>query len=200
MRRAGDKPSFEQYVGSLPGGLDAYPNAVAKGSLVRSALQDQPPEVLAALPEPLRRWTSEPPFDSEWVSETRLSALIHAIAELRGWDAGDCQEWTRQRNVALLTSPIYRSLMVTESPERMLRWIAMRWANFHRGSSLAFEGFADDGARLSLTFPSRVYDGTVLRAGGGAFAAALQVSNAEGAVVVEVERAGDGYARYRARW
>ena len=195
----GEGPCFERFVAGLPDGLDSYPQALAKGSLVRSALLDQPREVLAALPPPLRPWVDDPPFDNHWVSEARFGALVHAIAERRGFGEAACVAWTRRRNVALLSGPLYRVLMGADSPAAMLRRIELRWTHFHRGSTLAFEGFSDDGARLSLAFPAGIFDRLLLRSGGAAIAAALEVANARG-VVVELEHAAEGFARYRARW
>lgn len=199
MSSAGAAPSFHRYVASLPGGLDAYPGAQAKGALVRSVLLDHPAEALRALPQPLRSWVDDPPLDNDWVSEAALCALIHAVAEARGWRESAVLEWTRERSRDLMSSPLYRTLMLAETPEAMLRHAGIRWANFHRGSTLSFLGFSDDGARLGLAFPKGVYDGLLRRACGGVFRAALELAHA-GRPVVTIEEEGDGFARYCARW
>jgi hypothetical protein len=196
---AGAAPSYERYVASLPGGLDAYPAAQAKGALVRSVLLFQPREVLRALPAPVRRWVTDPPLDNDWVSEAAFCALIHAVAVGRGWREPEVLEWTRERNRDLFSGPLYRTLMRVETPEAMFRHAGIRWANFHRGSALNFLGFSDDGARLGLAFPRGLFDPLVLRSQGAVFCAALELAHARAPVVV-LEEGGDGFARYCARW
>jgi hypothetical protein len=192
-------PSYEGYLARLPAGLDSYPEVLAKGSLVRSVLLDHSPAILRGLPPPLLAWVTEAPFHNDWVSETRLSALIHAIAELRGWREAPLLEWTRRRNLELFSGPLYRVLMTVSSPEAMLRHAALRWANFHRGTTLTFEGISDDGARAALAFPKGIFDRLLLRSIGAAFGAALELAHVKQTAVV-LEECADGFARYRARW
>ncbi len=199
MSSASEGPSFERYVASLPGGLDAYPAAQAKGTLVRSVLEDQPDAVLAGLPPPLRRWVDDPPLDSDWVREAALCALVHAVAEARGWREHAIVEWARERNRELFSGPLYRLLMVVATPEALLRHAGMRWSNFHRGSTLTFQGFADDGARLGLAFPVGLFDPLILRMHGAVIGVALELAHARSPVVA-IEEVGDGVARYCARW
>jgi len=196
---ASEGPSFERYVASLPGGLDAYPSAQAKGTLVRSVLEEQPREVLEALPPALRRWVDDPPLESDWVREAALCALLHAVTEARGWREHAILDWARERNRELFSGPLYRLLMVVATPEALLRHAGMRWSNFHRGSSLTFQGFSDDGARLGLVFPVGLFDPLILRVYGAVFGVALELAHAR-APVVALEEAGDGFARYCARW
>jgi hypothetical protein len=196
---AGAAPSYERYVASLPGGLDAYPEAQAKGALVRSVLLDHPIEVLRALPAPVRGWVTDPPLDNVWVSEARFCALIHAIAEARGWREQATLDWCRERDRDLLSGPLYRILMLAATPEAMLRHAPTRWAAFHRGSTLTFAGFADDGARASLAFPKGLFDPLLLKAFSGSFHVALDLAHAR-KPAVEIEASGDGFARFLARW
>jgi hypothetical protein len=192
-------PSYARYVASLPGGLDAYPAAQAKGTLVRSVLLGHPLEVLRALPAPVRTWVTDPPLDNDWVGEARVCALIHAIAEARGWRERAALEWTRARDRDLLAGPLHRILMLAATPEALLRHAPTRWAAFHRGSTLTFGGFSDDGARASLAFPKGLFDPLLLRAFGGAFEVALELARARRPAVA-LEEVGDGFARYVARW
>jgi hypothetical protein len=192
-------PSYQQYVASLPGGLEAYPEAQAKGALVRSVLLNQPRGILCALPEPVRLWVTDPPLDNDWVSEAAYGALIHAVAEARGWREPEIREWTMERNRNLFSGPLYRTLMRGETPEAMFRHAGLRWANFHRGSTLNFLGFSDDGARVGLAFPKGLFDALLLRAYGAVFCAALQLAHAKTPVAV-LEEEVDGFARYCTRW
>ena len=199
VRDADGLPSYERYVAGLTGGLDAFPDAQAKGSLVRSVLEGQPPELLRTLPEPVRALALSSPVDSEWVPETHLAALVHAVSELRRFGEHEYCGWIRGCNRALFARPLYRLLMAVASPEGLLRHAGKRWGNFHRGSGLDHDGVSDDGVRLTLTFPAGLFDELLLRGYGESFAAALEASRA-GDPLVEIEARGPGFACYRARW
>ncbi|BDG06215.1 hypothetical protein [Anaeromyxobacter oryzae] len=193
-------PRLERFVAGLAGGLDAFPSALAKGALVRNLLEDEPlPEILPALPEPLRRLATEPPVGSEWIPEAHFDALVLAVADARGLTDAELLSWTRARNLRLFSSPAYRILMAVMSPAQLLRFAGARWTNWHRGTTLEVEGIADDGVMASLRYPRGLFDPTILRVYGEAFTAALQMANAkEPAVTVVAEQ--PGLARYRASW
>lgn len=199
MRDGWPRASFERYVAALPGGLSAYPEARAKGSLFRSFLEEQPASVLAALPGPMLPLVRDPPLDSDWVPEAHFCGLVHALAEARRYSGRELLAWTRARNRALFSSTLYRLLMSVTSPEGTFRNAPTRWGVFHRGSSLAFDGFADDGARVTLTFPKGLFDGLMLAAFAEAFAAALEAARARDPAV-RVEEEGPGFARFLGRW
>lgn len=199
MRDGGDRPSFDRYVAGLPGGLDAYPDVRIKGSVVRSVVDGQPEEVLRELPAPVRALALDPPVDSEWIPEAYFAALLHAVAERRGYGPRECRAWFRRSNRALFASPLYRILFVVVSPEALLRQPGKRWGAFHRGTTLELEGVADDGVRLALRFPAGLFDEIVLDAFAEAFAAALEAAHAKDPVV-EVEARAAGFARFLARW
>lgn len=191
---------LERWLAGVPGGLEAYPEAQAKGSLVRSALEGQPiPELLARLPQPLRTMVAEPPVGSEWVPEAHLDGLLLAIADARGMTDDELYAWIRAQNRALFESPAYRILMAVMSPGALVRFAGGRWANWHRGTTLEIEGVADDGVRGTLTFPRGLFDARLLRIFGEAFVAALQLASAVSPVVKVVE-AGPESARYLVRW
>ena len=199
MRNAWASPSYERYVAGLPGGLASYPGAHAKGSIIRSHLDGLEPELLGSLPQPLRHLAVEPPVDSDWVPEAHLCALIHAVAERRHLGEREFRAWIRARNRALFARPLYAILMAVATPEIALRAVGMRWGNFHRGSTLALEGYADEGVRVTLSFPVGLFDPLMLAAFAEAFSAALEAAHAKGPSV-QVETAGSGFARYLARW
>lgn len=197
---AGGGSRLSRYLDGLAGGLDGYPAAQAKGSLVRTLLDGQPiVAFLHLLPPALQRAATELPLDGEWVPETHVCALTHAVADAHGWSDEEVLRWVHQRNAAMYSSPLYRLLMMVASPEALLRHADRRWSNWHRGSALEFQGFSDDGARLTLTFPVGLWDLPMLLAYRGAFTAALALARAERSSV-ELEEHRAGFARYRARW
>jgi hypothetical protein len=192
-------PSYARYEASLPGGLAAHPGAQAKGSLVRAFLEGQPEAVLRRLPEPLQPLVREPPLDSAWIPEAQFCAFFHALCEALSHTPSDRAAWIRARNQSLFAGPLYQLLMTVVSPERILREATRRWGVFHRGSTLDFEGFSDDGARVRLAFPAGLFDPFVLDAFSEAFAAALQLARAK-EPAVRVDASGPGFARFLARW
>jgi hypothetical protein len=191
---------LERYVAGVPGGLDGYPAALAKGALVRNLLEEEPvAELLPALPEPLRSLAADQPIGSEWIPEVRFDALLLAVADARGLTDEQLLAWTRARNRRLFSSPAYRILMAVAAPAQLLRFAGARWGNWHRGTTLEVDGIADDGVRFSLAYPRGLLDGTMLRVYGEAFAAALELANARDVEVV-VTAEDPGLARYRASW
>ncbi len=191
---------LRRWVAGLPGGLDAYPDAQAKGALVRSVLADQPlDDLLGCLPPRLRAVAADPPVASDWIPETHLVALVLAIADARGMSDEDVCAWARAANRAMFESPAYRLLMHVLSPGAMVRFAGRRWENWHRGTRLDVLGAADDGVRVELVFPRGLYDALLVRTFGEAFAAALELSNAAFPHVA-VEEAGPESARYLLRW
>lgn len=200
MPPAGALERLERYLAQLPGGLDAYPAAQAKASLVRNALAGQSlAHAAPMLPPPLVKLVLEPPVESEWVPEVHFTALLHALADIRGMaDAAVCA-WARERNRALFRTPAYRILMTVASPAAMVRFAGRRWTAWHRGTELAVEGAADDGVRATLRFPDGLFDALAVRIYAEAFAAALEMANAR-SPEVRIETEARGFARYVARW
>lgn len=191
---------LDGYLARLPAGLGGFPAAAAKGSLVRGALEGQPlDKVAAVLPGPLAARVSDPPMGSEWIPETHLVAIVHAVCDVRGFGPAEVGEWARAWIRDVFEGPSYRILMAAPSPASALRSAGLRWGAFHRGSELAMEGIADDGVRLALKFPPRLFDPAFLSVLAQSFAAALEMSRAPGAEV-GVEASGDGFARFLARW
>ncbi len=191
---------LERWLAELPGGLDAYPDAQAKGSIVKTLLAGQPvPELAARLPAPVARLAVDPPVGSEWVPEVHFAALLLGIADVRGMSDADVCAWARAHNRALFESPAYRILMEVMAPGALVRFAGKRWENWHRGTRLEVEGVSDDGVRLTLTFPPWLYDGLLLRVFGEAFVAALELSKAASPRVT-IEKSGPDSARYLARW
>ncbi len=190
----------EQYLSALPAGLDSFPEARAKGSLVRNALEGGPVEELVArLPPPLRRLASDLPMAGEWIPEVHFVALFLALTDVRSMTEAQIYAWTRERNRAMFSSATYRILMAVASPGALLRFAGLRWSNWHRGSRLDVDGIADEGVRFGLTFPAGLFGPVMLRVFAAAFAAALDVARAPAPEVLVVGE-GNGFARYLARW
>lgn len=200
MTSGGDLPRLDAYLAGMTGGLDAHPGCVAKGALVRNLLDGQPTDELARrLPAPLRRLATDPPIGSEWIPEAHLTSLYLALADVRGLRDEDFLAFARERNRALFRSPAYRFLMEVVSPATLVRFGSQRWGNFHRGTSLDLDGFADDGVRFTLRFPAGLLPPLMLRVYAQAFVAAFELARARFPDVrVEAEDACS--ARFLAVW
>ncbi len=191
---------LDRWLAGVPGGLAAYPDVQAKGSILRSVLAGQPTRELAArLPPELQRLVLDPPVGSEWVPEVHFAAVLLGVTDVAGMTEDEVLAWARAHNRALFESPAYRILMAVMSPASLVRFAGKRWENWHRGTRLDVAGVSDDGVRATLAFPPGLYDALLLRVFGQAFVAALELSNAAFPTVV-VEEAGPESARYLARW
>jgi hypothetical protein len=190
----------DRYLAGLPAGLDSFPECMAKGSVLRSTLIQQPIDQLASrLPLPLRALVLDPPVDSEWLPEARFVAIYLAVADVRGFGDADVLAWARERNRALFRNPAYRILMAVSSPATLLRGATMRWSNWHRGSTLEVEGVVDIGVRALLRFPPGLFDPLMLQVFGEAFVAGLELARAKNPAS-KVELIEPGVARYLVSW
>jgi hypothetical protein len=191
---------LEAYLSSLPGGLSAYPECQAKGILVRMlASEEIYAGAASSLPQPFRSLVEDQPIGSEWIPEVHYQALIYGLADVRGQEDDGILAGVRARHRRMFESPTYRILMVGSSPAALLRGADLRWANWHRGSTLEVEGIADDGVRLVVRFPRGLFDGLQLRVFAESFLAALDLSQAR-SPRVDIMQSGAGFARYRAAW
>jgi hypothetical protein len=190
----------DAYLSALPGGVSAYPECQAKGVLVRMlASEEGYAGVAPTLPQPFRKLMQDPPMGSEWVPEVHFQALLYALGDATGQDDEAILAGIRPRDRRMFESPAYRILMETPSPAALLRGADLRWANWHRGSTLEVEGIADDGVGLAIAFPRGLFDGLHLRVIGESFLAALDLTRAASSRV-EIREAGPGRVRYRVAW
>jgi hypothetical protein len=190
----------EAYLSALPGGLAAYPECQAKGILIRMLASDEGNAPAAALlPAPFRQMIDEQPMGSEWIPEVHFEALLYALADASGQDDEAILASVRDRDRRMFESPAYKILMAAPSPAGLLRGAELRWANWHRGSTLEVEGIADDGVRVALRFPRGLFDGLHLRIFAESFLAALDLSGTTNPRA-EIVEAGPCLARYRVAW
>jgi hypothetical protein len=191
---------LEAYLSSLPGGLSAYPECQAKGILVRLlAAEERLAGAAHRLPHPFRRLVEDQPMGSEWIPEVHYQGLIYALADAAGLEDDAILASVRARDRRMFESPTYRLLMMGSAPSALVRAADLRWANWHRGSTLEVEGIADDGVRLAVRFPRGLFDGLQLRIFAESFLAALDLAQAR-APRVEIMEAGAGFARYLVAW
>jgi hypothetical protein len=169
-------PTVARYLEGLPNGVESYPEARVKGSVLRSALveADFKPEP-GVLPEPLERVAKDPPANSTWVPETFHSALMGAIYDARFSEHGGMPAFEASvfdRNRRLFRSPLYRVLFYVVRPERVFIGAQNRWAAFHRGSEVSIVGEGTSSRTLRLSHPPRLFSEHAIHAFAASFRAA----------------------------
>ena len=191
---------LDAYVASLAGGLDAHSECLAKGILVRTLLWDElGPASAELLPGPLRCLAEDVPMASEWVPEVHHLALLHALAERGNGSEAAFVGRVRDRYRRMYGSPTYRTLMAGHNPASLIRAAEARWATFHRGTRLEIEGIADDGVRVALHYPRRLFDDFHLAVVRQSFLASLDLFHAR-SPRAEVLEAGPERGRFRLAW
>lgn len=197
-------PALSAYIDGLPLGVDSHPGCTVKASVYRDALDSKGlDDVIDELPEALRMLVLEPPPVSAWVPEVHAIAIMTAIRD-RHFESGQSgldayEEWTHERNLRLLTRPLYRALFLLLSPERLLNGLGRRWGAFRRGTTLEVLESSRGRAALRLRYPTNLYDETALSGLSGAFRAAAEAAGARDPRLDLLERTPRG-TRWEAHW
>ncbi|MBL9026969.1 MAG: hypothetical protein JNL21_32535 [Myxococcales bacterium] len=154
-------PLLSRYLDGLPAGLASYPEAQAKGSVIRVLVTTAPVRVDPdELPSELAVFLERPPLPTAWVSEVQLNALGLVYEDAMPHHAYEA--WVWERNRAILTNPLYKILFWMISPERLFVGLPHRWSAFRRGTELALVDQSAGRARLRLTFPKNLHDKATL--------------------------------------
>ena len=197
-------PSVDRYLERLPRGLSSHPECQVKASVYRDALASHGLEsVISELPRELRELVLEPPPVSSWVPEVYANSIMMAIRDVH-FEPGTVgvtaySEWTRERNLLLLTRPLYRALFLLLSPERLLKGLQRRWGAFRKGTTIELVHQGVGAVELRVRYPENLYEETTLSGLRGALVAALEAAGA-GHVKVELIEFDDRQASYRGSW
>ncbi len=150
-------PSLTAYLSRLPDGVDSNPECEAKGSMVRSALEDHDlaPE-LAHLPAPIAELVASPPPATRWVPLVHAEGIFHAVCD-RFYPTDDAVlEWTYRRTMSMVVSPMYRRLATAAGPGFFLKMGARVHGLLERGTRVAIT-VDDKTARMELSHPPHVH-------------------------------------------
>ncbi len=163
---------------TVRGELDLAPGDLP--SQVAELIWDPPPPTVK-VPTPFAMGVFMALYDSLCVSEPDYETLNYEAA------------------VAMYSRPMYRILMHSVSPERVLRTASDRWSKFHEGVALEMNESGAGHAAMTLHFPAPLYDGLLCRGWVGSFRAAAE---AAGATDVDARLVGTAptSARYDLRW
>ncbi len=188
----------------MPLGIDSHPHCKVKASVYRNALDSRGlDDVLTVLPDEARELVEHPPPVSAWVPEVPAMVVMIAIRDVH-FEAGDAgikayAEWTRERNLKLLTRPLYRALFLVLSPQRLLQGVQRRWRVFRQGTEIETTQSGPNSAAVRVRFPAHLYDKVALSGMRAAMLAALEAAGAR-KLKLEIVSIGDREARYEASW
>ncbi|MCA9641671.1 MAG: hypothetical protein H6718_09900 [Polyangiaceae bacterium] len=164
------------YLGSLPNGLESYPECTVKTSLLRGLLAACPPLDDLQVQGPLRELLLDPPGANAWIPEAHFVAAHLAIADDLELSTEDMLQRTYQANKALTGSAMYRALASVASPALLLRGAKAGWGLIHRGVHLTLHA-EKARARLVLTHPPHLYNSLAHESAAWGFRAVVEAAH-----------------------
>jgi hypothetical protein len=198
-----DYPGMVRYLAGLPGGLDAYPQAQAKGAVLRMALDETRLKLAPeTLPAPLAVHCATPPAVNAWIPEVHLNAWMLAVFDAHFAESGGTvafEQWIRERNRRLLRTALYRILFAVVSPERLLIGIEKRWAAFRRGTEMHVVAHTSTSAELVHRHPKNLTSELSARGLQVALGAALEQAGAHD-VALTVALTAPDETRFTGAW
>jgi hypothetical protein len=193
---------MNEYLASLPRGLDSYPEYVVKAAALREFLPEVSEAELVALglPTPLVEIVRTPPPVTHWLPEVHAVAISLAIAD--GFFASEEAYLSKklQANRRLLSGPLYRFLFLFVSPREMLtKHFVDRWEKFHRGLLVKSSEVTDGTAKVQLRFPHHLVPRLQADTYGVVLQAAVEAAGGKQAAA-RIEAFGSTFADYDVRW
>jgi len=195
-RLAARCPRLTEYLASVPGGLDAYPECQARSGILQTFLEAGP--ALDGELDPFVARLLAPPARG-FIPEVVLNAGFLAVGDLAGMSEAGYVAWHRAANARLFQGLIFRALMSVFSPMVLLERAPSRWESFHAGTRLTVKKDGAQAAVAELTFPPRLYTELHLRGIAESFVAALEHARGR-EVVAELGAHAPTSAVFVARW
>ena len=194
-------PQLEAYIKRLPHGLDSYPEALAKASLLRSVadVRPIPRQAREALPASLATLLEAPPPVTHWVSQVHTHALLLVLRDSVCSDQEDFVRFCYLRQRELFQSAMYRVMFALATPGMLFRAFALRWGSLHRGTSLSIRERTDTSVHLELDHAAHLWDPEVSLATAAGLRVVLDLSGALGATV-EVGHSSDEQTVFHGQW
>lgn len=193
---------LDAYLRTLGGGLEAFPDALMKGSLVRSALSSRPlPEsVTLDLPPRLAETLLHPPPPNTWIPVTLVVGTLLTIADHYELDDRTFLAWRREQYRELLGGPLYRVLFAVVSPEKLVAGAAHKWRSLTRNSLVLERVETSRGAaEIIVSWPTNLLPTLIARSLMEGVRAALELSGAK-RTTLELHDLTPTGAHYRLRW
>jgi hypothetical protein len=192
-------PRLANYLAGLPEGLKSYPACLAKGSLLRIALEkvarrgdysDLPKQISAVL--------DTPPLPTTWIPEVVSVAAHYAVADGENLSDDDVVAWNARSLDSLGRSAMYRAITLVASPALLVRAAPVSWRILHRGIELTARAAAEH-AEIVLTHPPRLWPSLVHEVTAAGFRVAIAAAGGK-AARVDITRCTDTGASYAATW
>lgn len=194
-------PRVAQYLSRMPRGTASYPHCMAKALICRIPLEQNPLHdvIDGALPPSVLELVRKPILAGTWVEETRVGALLLAIADHYRMNEIIFAQRSYQWSMQLLQNKAYQLITSMASPKLILEVARIRWGAFHKGVELYVESIEQETSLVTLRFPSFLYTPMIVDYVAAAFRVAIENSNAKYARALVVE-ATERVARIRLEW
>ncbi len=193
---------LEAYLRRLPNGIESYPSAKLKASIIREALASRPFRALAApgLPEHLLSVLRDPPLPSTWLPATHVVGALLTLADQDHLDDAAFMRWRHSQYVNLFRSALYRALFALVPTETLVGGAVHKWKSLAKDSLVLERVTRDRGrAEILVRWPEHLLPPIVARSQMEGVRAALEVSGAKNPDV-EIADMSTSDALYRLRW
>ncbi|MFT3709059.1 MAG: serine/threonine-protein kinase [Archangium sp.] len=193
-------PLLTAFLNGLPEGLESHPQMQQKGSIVQTFLEGVPiHQHLTGLPPQLVELAKRPPLPSVWISEVKAAALFLACADLCFPSPDAWLDFAYRANKKIIEGPLYAVLFRMLGVKRIVKVVAGRWEQFHRGTKLEVVHFEDRSGTLRLESPANGTPLLFAQAHGTAFRASVEMVGAKN-VVVTCTQSSPTVFDYRCTW
>ncbi len=196
----GKTPMLDAYLARLPQGLETSPQMQQKGSIVHSFLEGVPIHShLSSLPPAIAELVKRPPLPSAWIPEVKAFGLFLACADLCFPSPEAYVEFAYRANKKIIEGPLYAMLFRMLGVKRIVKVVAGRWDQFHRGTSLSVVHFEGNEGRLRLDSPPHATPSLIAQCHGTAMRASMEIVGAKN-VSVTCTQASPSVFDFVCRW
>lgn len=157
-------PRYDQYLSRLPLGLNSYPEAQQRASMLRARLAESDlASRLADVPQGIVDLITSPPGPSAWVSEVKAHALLLCIGDLCCHSDEAFEALTERVNRRVLGGPIFSMLFRMLGPMRVTRGVSRRWEQLHRGTLFRLVESSNEKCVARLEAPAHLMPPEIVR-------------------------------------
>ncbi|HBQ17525.1 MAG: hypothetical protein RLO52_16650 [Sandaracinaceae bacterium] len=191
-------PRLAEYLATVPGGLDAYPDARSKSTLLRSALEGHEDLCAEGLPLDVAELFRNPPPPTVWIPAVHVNAVFHAICDQYYPTERNVIAWARRRTRSMANNPIYRRLLSFTGPRALLKIAGRVDRMFQRGTHIDAE-YGPGWAESRLRHPPHLVSPLNQVANVGMFEAMVEMTGADDPLC-EMSDASPTGALFRTTW
>jgi hypothetical protein len=192
-------PQLASYLGTLPSGIDSYPQCLAKSSLLRAVIDELGgSRELEGTPLELARQIAEPEPPNAWIREVVYVAAHYALRDALEIDEEEMLQVTYRANRKLTESRMYRALATVASPQLLLKGAQLGWKLLHRGVSLRVSTVSHR-AEVVVRHPPGLWPKTAHRSAALGFRAVVEAAHGREPSARVLESRADG-ARFELNW